>query len=72
MFFTTAEEAAVYIVRHYLKSYRRLPLVIYQIEAKYRDEERPKRSLIRTREFPMLDAYSFDIDREIVYKLMKE
>ncbi|MEM5804054.1 MAG: aminoacyl--tRNA ligase-related protein [Candidatus Aenigmatarchaeota archaeon] len=43
-FSPTAEEAAVYMVRHYPKSYRQLPLVIYQIGAKYRDE-RPERGL---------------------------
>jgi len=55
----THEEAIVDLVRGKVNSYRQLPLLLYQIHTKYRDEPRPRGGLIRTREFIMKDAYSF-------------
>ena len=45
-------------------SYRQLPLTVYQIQVKFRDEARPRFGLLRTRELIMCDAYSFDVDKE--------
>ena len=59
----THEEAAVQLVREYGHSYARYPFMIYQIQTKYRDEMRPRFGLIRSREFIMKDAYSFDKDQ---------
>ncbi|MBN1807804.1 MAG: proline--tRNA ligase [Planctomycetes bacterium] len=59
---TTHEEVITDIARSYLRSYRQLPLNLFQIQTKFRDEERPRGGLIRTREFIMKDAYSFDRD----------
>jgi prolyl-tRNA synthetase len=50
------------LVKDLYASYKDLPLVIYQIQTKYRDEARPRAGLLRTREFVMKDSYSFDID----------
>lgn len=47
------------MVRDAVKSYKQLPLNLYQIQSKYRDEKRPRNGLLRTREFIMKDAYSF-------------
>ena len=47
------------IVRDSVKSYKQLPLNLYQIQPKYRDEKRPRNGLLRTREFIMKDGYSF-------------
>jgi len=58
----TAEEVFTDIVRNEIDSYRQLPRNIYQIQLKYRDEARPRYGLIRSREFIMKDAYSFDRD----------
>lgn len=58
----TAEEAFTAIVRDGLTSYKQLPLSLYQINTKYRDEIRPRYGVMRGREFNMMDAYSFDID----------
>jgi len=58
----TAEEVVTDIVRGEIDSYRQLPRNIYQIQLKYRDEARPRYGLIRSREFIMKDAYSFDRD----------
>jgi len=58
----TAEEVVTDIVRSEIDSYRQLPRNIYQIQLKYRDEARPRYGLIRSREFIMKDAYSFDRD----------
>lgn len=55
----THEEVAVTIARELVQSYRQLPLTLYQIQTKFRDELRPKHGLIRSREFLMKDAYSF-------------
>ncbi|MDR1931045.1 MAG: proline--tRNA ligase [Treponema sp.] len=58
----TAEEAVTALVRDELSSYRRLPLSLYQINTKYRDEIRPRYGVMRSREFVMKDAYSFHTD----------
>lgn len=71
----THEEVVTDLVRHELKSYRQLPLILYQIQNKYRDEIRPRFGLIRGREFVMKDAYSFDRDEaglDISYQKMFE
>jgi prolyl-tRNA synthetase len=57
----THEETMTDMVRHEVKSYRDLPLNLYQIQTKFRDEPRPRGGLLRCREFIMKDAYSFDI-----------
>ncbi len=58
----THEEVFTSIARNELRSYRELPQVWYQIQAKFRDEPRPKSGLLRVRQFTMKDSYSFDID----------
>jgi len=58
----THEEVITQLVGRYAQSYRDLPLLIYQIQVKFRDEPRPRGGLIRVREFHMKDLYSFDID----------
>lgn len=58
----THEEVFTDIVRSEVNSYRQLPMNLYQIQTKYRDEARPRFGLIRSREFVMKDAYSFDRD----------
>ena len=58
----THEEVFTDIVRNEVDSYRQLPLNLYQIQTKYRDEQRPRFGLMRSREFIMKDAYSFDRD----------
>lgn len=60
----THEEYFTDLLKDELKSYKQLPLNIYQIQTKYRDEKRPRFGLIRSREFIMKDAYSFDLDDE--------
>ncbi|AHA27926.1 proline--tRNA ligase [Candidatus Liberibacter americanus] len=60
----TNEEMVVDIFRSYVKSYRDLPLSFYQIQLKFRDELRPRFGTMRSREFIMKDAYSFDLTRE--------
>jgi prolyl-tRNA synthetase len=60
----THEEMITTLVRSDLKSYRQLPLNLYQIQNKFRDERRPRFGLMRGREFIMKDAYSFDKDEE--------
>jgi len=59
----THEEVFTAIARHELRSYKQLPQVWYQIQTKFRDEERPKSGLMRLRQFIMKDAYSFDVDQ---------
>ncbi len=69
----THEEIFTDLVRTTVKSYKSLPLSIYQIQNKYRDEMRPRFGLIRGREFTMKDAYSFDVDEkglEVSYQNM--
>jgi prolyl-tRNA synthetase len=58
----THEEIITDMVRREVKSYRQLPLNLYQIQMKFRDEPRPRAGLLRCREFVMKDAYSFDVD----------
>ncbi len=58
----THEEIFTDIVRNDISSYRQLPMNLYQIQTKYRDEARPRFGLMRSREFIMKDAYSFDKD----------
>lgn len=60
----THEEVITELVRSHLSSYRQLPLVLYQIQTKFRDELRPRFGLVRACEFIMKDAYSFDKDEE--------
>ena len=60
----THEEIFTDIVRNEISSYRQLPVNLYQIQTKYRDEARPRFGLMRSREFIMKDAYSFDRDEE--------
>ncbi len=60
----THEEVVTDLVRREVKSYRQLPLNLYQIQTKFRDEIRPRFGLMRGREFIMKDAYSFDVDEQ--------
>ncbi len=60
----THEEVVTDIVRRDVKSYKDLPLILYQIAVKFRDEIRPRFGIMRAREFIMKDAYSFDADEE--------
>lgn len=60
----THEEVITSLVRDEIKSYRRLPLILYQIQTKFRDEKRPRFGLLRGREFVMKDAYSFHSNDE--------
>ncbi|KRM67811.1 proline--tRNA ligase [Apilactobacillus ozensis] len=71
----THEETYTTIIKDSIKSYKKLPLVLYQIQPKYRDEDRPRYGLLRCREFLMKDAYSFSInddDLDRIYKDMKK
>ena len=60
----THEEAFTYLLALDIKSYRELPINVFQIHTKFRDEIRPRYGVMRAREFVMKDAYSFDIDEE--------
>ena len=60
----TAEEAFTTLIREGLSSYKQLPIIVYQINTKYRDEIRPRYGVMRGREFIMMDAYSFDADQK--------
>lgn len=60
----THEEYFTNLIKDEVNSYKQLPLIIYQIQTKYRDEKRPRFGVIRAREFIMKDAYSFDVDEE--------
>ncbi len=60
----THEENLTFHVANEVRSYRELPLMLYQIQTKERDEPRPRAGVLRTREFTMKDAYSFDRDEE--------
>lgn len=60
----THEEVITTLVKHEIGSYRRLPVTLYQIQTKFRDERRPRSGLLRGREFVMKDAYSFDTSWE--------
>ncbi|WP_082234163.1 proline--tRNA ligase [Halobacillus massiliensis] len=71
----THEEVATALVRDAVKSYKRLPMTVYQIQNKFRDEKRPRFGLLRGREFLMKDAYSFNESQESLdksYELMFE
>ena len=71
----THEEVVTDIARRELQSYRQLPVNLYQIQTKFRDEIRPRFGLMRGREFVMKDAYSFDIDDEGAnrsYEIMRD
>ena len=71
----THEEVITDIVRDNVKSYKELPLNIYQIQTKFRDEVRPRYGIMRGREFLMKDSYSFNIDEESLqetYLIMRE
>ena len=68
----TNEEMITAIGKHYLKSYKDLPLNLYHIQSKFRDEIRPRFGVMRAREFLMKDAYSFDEDEksgELTYEM---
>jgi len=58
----THEEVVTDLVRDLVRSYKQLPMTLYQIQTKFRDEPRPRFGILRTREFLMKDAYSFDAD----------
>ncbi len=60
----TAEEVITSLVRNEVSSYKQLPLNLYQIQTKFRDERRPRFGVMRAREFSMMDAYSFDMDKD--------
>ncbi len=64
----THEEMFTLLVKDIVSSYKGLPLSIYQIQTKYRDEARPRAGLLRGREFVMKDSYSFDIDDDAFVK----
>ncbi|MGF1693472.1 proline--tRNA ligase [Photobacterium kagoshimensis] len=64
----TAEEVITSLVRNEVSSYKQLPLNLYQIQTKFRDERRPRFGVMRAREFCMMDAYSFDIDKDGLQK----
>jgi prolyl-tRNA synthetase len=69
----THEEVVTQLASRYVRSYRDLPLMLYQIQTKFRDEPRPRGGLIRAREFSMKDLYSFDVDEaglDISYQKM--
>ena len=71
----THEEMITTLVKNEINSYRQLPVNLYQIQSKFRDERRPRYGLMRSREFIMKDAYSFDVDEaglEESYKSMYE
>lgn len=71
----THEEIFTDLVKSMIKSYKSLPINIYQIQTKYRDEMRPRFGLMRGREFIMKDAYSFDLDEkglDVSYQNMYE
>ncbi|MGL5042071.1 MAG: proline--tRNA ligase [Culicoidibacterales bacterium] len=71
----THEEVITDIVRDFVKTYKKLPLTLYQIQTKFRDELRPRFGLMRGREFSMMDAYSFTAtaeDTDIIYDKMSD
>ena len=71
----THEEVFTDIVRNEIKSYKQLPINLYQIQTKYRDERRPRFGVMRSREFIMKDGYSFDKDQEgldLAYEKMRK
>ena len=71
----THEEVVTKLVADHARSYRDLPITLYQIQTKFRDEARPRGGLVRVREFTMKDAYSFDLDEaglDVSYDAMFE
>lgn len=71
----THEEVITFVAREGIKSYKQLPVNLYQIQSKFRDEVRPRYGLLRGREFIMKDAYSFDSTQEGLeksYKIMAD
>lgn len=71
----THEEIVTPLAKRYIKSYRDLPLALFQIQTKFRNEARPKSGLLRGREFRMKDLYSFHPDEESLnsfYEMMKD
>ena len=64
----THEELITNIAKANIQSYRDLPVILYQIQTKFRDEPRPRAGLVRVREFAMKDAYSFNADEESLHK----
>jgi prolyl-tRNA synthetase len=68
LFGPTHEEVVTDIVRRDIRSYRELPLNLYQVQVKFRDEIRPRFGVMRSREFVMKDAYSFDVDRDALMR----
>ena len=67
----THEEAVTDLARGEIDSYKRLPLLVYQLQTKWRDDPRPRAGLIRVREFTMKDSYSFDKDYEGLDKVYR-
>ena len=67
----THEECCTDLGRNVIDSYKRLPLLVYQLQTKWRDDPRPRAGLIRVREFTMKDSYSFDKDQEGLEKVYK-
>ncbi|CAJ1187298.1 prolyl-tRNA synthetase [Companilactobacillus paralimentarius DSM 13238 = JCM 10415] len=71
----THEETFTSVVKESLNSYKKLPLVLYQMQMKYRDEDRPRNGLLRGREFIMKDAYSFTANKEqldVIFNQMEQ
>ncbi|KRM96413.1 prolyl-tRNA synthetase [Liquorilactobacillus aquaticus DSM 21051] len=68
----THEETFTAIMRDAVKSYKKLPLTLYQIQMKYRDENRPRFGLLRGREFLMFDGYSFHADQSSLDKVYRQ
>ncbi len=68
----THEEVVTDLARHFVRSYRDLPVLAYQIQIKFRDEPRPRGGLLRVREFAMKDMYTFDADDEAASQTYKE
>ena len=71
----THEEVITDLCRNVIKSHKELPINLYQIQTKFRDEIRPRFGVMRSREFIMKDAYSFDLDKagmDLSYSIMKE
>jgi len=64
----THEEVITDLVRNEVRSYKQLPVILYQIQTKFRDEIRPRFGVMRSREFSMKDAYSFDLDEKGLHK----
>lgn len=68
----THEETMTYLVKNVLNSYKMMPKVLYQIQTKYRDEDRPRYGLLRGREFIMYDGYSFTANSDDLDKIFDQ